>query len=329
YQDVQEIDSGAGVTKTFTWSVLAGVHTVRLVADSNDKIAESDENNNEKTVLFPTPDLIIEALAWSPESPAVGDAVTFTVTVKNQGSERAGNFNIDYYVDEEHLASVMVSPMAPGATGNLTFTWAAQVGLRTIKIIADSSGQVAEGDETNNEKAVDFIALAPDLTIEEITWSPEKPSKNEVVTFVVRIKNRGSAIADRSQVDYYIDDDHFKSASVTPIDPGATDNRTFVWTAQAGDHTIMAVTDEDDSVTESYEYNNKKIVAVSVFSPPEAAAPAPPAPEPAPAPAAIVPPAEKPASSESMFERIWPEFLFILAVLVLGSTFIVVIFKSR
>ena len=40
------------------------------------------------------PDLVVSDISWSPSSPKEGDLMTFTVYIKNQGSENAGYFKI-------------------------------------------------------------------------------------------------------------------------------------------------------------------------------------------------------------------------------------------
>jgi subtilase family serine protease len=47
-----EISPGGTTTVVFTYSFAPGDHTIRLIADGNDSIAESNESNNEKTVKF-------------------------------------------------------------------------------------------------------------------------------------------------------------------------------------------------------------------------------------------------------------------------------------
>ena len=61
------------------------------------------------------------------------------------------------------------------------------------------------------------------------------------MTFTVTVKNRGSSQADSSTVAYYIDDTYLAFATVKPIDPGATDNNSFTWTAQTGPPTIKGL----------------------------------------------------------------------------------------
>jgi len=197
--------------------------------------------------------------------------------------------------------------------------------------------KLADGDEVNGYSyaanyvdntrltSASFSTLAPDLIIEAITWSPENPSIGDTVTFTVTIKNQGSDKADSSHVAYYIDDTYLTSASVSLIDPGATDNQTFTWTAQAGSHDIKAVVDQDNSVTESQESNNERTVTLSISPPPA------PTPTPAPTPS-IKPPettTEKSSPLPSLGKGIWLDLLFVLIVIVLIGTLVKAMAGSR
>ena len=327
YQQVQEIDADDTVTKTFSWITEAGSHVIRVVADSNEKVTESDETNNEKTTTFSgalPSDLIVQDITWSPESLSVGETITCTVTIKNQGSGRAYYSFVVYYIDDAYLDSASVNPIDAGATDNKTFTWTVQAGPHTIKAVIDSNEQVAESDETNNEKTVSFPRVV-DLIIEAIAWSPENPVESDNVTFTVTIRNQGTGNADNSTVAYYIDDAYLASASVNPIDSGATARETFLWTAQVGTHTIKAVADSNEQIAESDESNNEKAASFLISLPPA------PTPEPAPTPGTEpqTAPAEKPAPAPSPEQVIWPLFLVGFVVLGLGGMFIMILLRSR
>ncbi len=257
------IDAGATDTLTFNWIAQAGAHSIKAVADPNSRLVESDDNNNEKTVTFPplVPDFVIQGITWSPVEPAVGETITFTVTIKNQGSARANSFRFNFYIGSLSSGSQNVQTVDMGSQVAETFTWVAQAGAQTIKVIIDPSNNVPETNEDNNEKTVNFAgASLPDLVIEGITWSPADPVVGETVTFMVIIKNRGSGRADDFYVAYYVDDTHLTSESVYSIDASATDNTTFTWVAQAGSHGIKVIADEPHRIPESNEDNNERTV---------------------------------------------------------------------
>ncbi|MFC2040857.1 CARDB domain-containing protein [Chloroflexota bacterium] len=262
------IDAGTTGNAVFYWIAQAGSHTFKAVADPQEKVAESEENNNEKTVTFPTlaSDLLIQSITISPTSPPpAGGAVTFTVTIKNQGSARADRSRAYLQIDGFLRGSEDVQKIDIGESITKTFAWPAEVGSHTIKAIADAEKKVSELDENNNEKTVTFSgASPPDLIIESITWSPANPSEGDSVTFTVIIKNQGNGKAGDSYVAYYIDNTYLASKPVNPIDPSATNTKTFTWIAEAGYHTIKAVADDYQTITEGDEANNVKEVIYPV-----------------------------------------------------------------
>ncbi|MFH0768211.1 MAG: CARDB domain-containing protein, partial [Chloroflexota bacterium] len=188
YRDIREIAAGATAMKTLTWTALVNSNAPKAVADGANYVTERDETNNAEAATFSStslPDLVIEGITLSPTRPSIGDKVTFTITIKNQGSGEAGSSRIIYYIDSIYLTSATVDPIDAGATANTTFTWTAEAGSHAIKAVADSEEKVVESDETNNDNTYVFSVLAPDLIIQTITWSPENPSIRDKVTFTV------------------------------------------------------------------------------------------------------------------------------------------------
>lgn len=263
------LEPGADETESFTWEAAAGSHSIRAVADADSEITESDETNNQATFYFSVlaPDLTVEAITWTPESPSLGDSITFNITVKNRGDERVNSSRLYFYIDGASRGYTEVPRLDAGATSNQTFNWTAQAGSHELKAFIDEPDLVTEGDETNNEKTSTFLTLAPDLIIEAITWSPASPSESENVTFKVSIKNQGAGSADYSTLDYYIDDALIDSVSIDPIEAGATDNQTFNWVVESGAHEIRAIADSLERVVEEDEENNEKTVLFAPLIP--------------------------------------------------------------
>jgi len=260
---IGQMDSGATDNKTFNWIAEIGPNILRVIADSNERVAESDETNNEKIVELPIlPDLTIESITWSPESPSVGETVNFTVNVKNQDIAEAGSFGTHFYIDEAHKGYRVVQEVEAEETASIIFPWVAEAGSHAIRVIVDSGEDVTETDESNNEKTVAFSgASPPDLIIQDLTWSPPDAAAGETVTFTFTIKNQGKGIADKSYFTCYVDDTYLYANSVNAMNPGATDNRTFTWVAEEGPHIIKVIADSDEDVVESDEDNNEKTVS--------------------------------------------------------------------
>lgn len=270
YRGVPGIDASATVNSTFIWRAQAGSHIIKVVADILNQVKEGDESNNEKTITYSTaaPDLIIQDVTWSPASPSEGSLVIFTITIKNQGVGKARYSWLAYYIDDICQNSLFVSGIDTGATANVTCNWTAQAGPHTVKAIADCNSGVMESDETNNAKTVALPTLAPDLVIQNITWSPASPLIGHSMGFTVTIKNQGKSSAGYSWVYFYIDDSNRFQQNMGGIDAGVTVTITFAWIAQAGSHAIKAVADGENYINESDESNNTKTVTLGTSRPP-------------------------------------------------------------
>ena len=262
YKTLEQIDAGDDKQVTFTWRAEEGSHQIQAVVDRLDDVPESEESNNEKTVTFsiPPPDLIIEQIAWAPPEPAIGDEVTFTVTVKNQGESGSDYAHIAYFIDDDHVSSGYVNPISANATDNMTFTWTAIPGEHAIRAFIDFTGIVTESDEANNEKVSTLVPLGPDLIIKSIDWSHNDPAVGETVTFTVIVENDGSNRAGSSLLHVYIDNNPRGYQDIPAIDPGTTVPRTFDWKVEEGLHTIRAVVDDSNLVAETSEKNNETLI---------------------------------------------------------------------
>ena len=268
FQEVPRLDAGATSNQTFPWLAQAGSHELRAIVDEFDFIKEGDESNNEKTLTFITlaPDLIVETITWSPESPSESENMTFTVYIKNQGSGRADYSTLAYYIDGKYMDSIPVNPIEAGVTDNKTFSWIAKSGAHEIKAVADSLERVFEDNENNNETTVLFAPLIPDLIIGAITWSPANPSIGETVTFSVPVRNQGNGRAGTSRVYLYVDGSPQGYRQISSVDGESTSTQTFTWEAMSGTHIIKAVADKDNQVMETDESNNEQSVIFSGVS---------------------------------------------------------------
>jgi len=294
---VNQINAGATVTNTATWAAAGGTHTIRAFIDCNNSIYETNESNNEISLALstPAPDLAVQSITWSPLVPSTGDDVTVTLTIKNRGDLGSGGSFVNYYVDNVYRGNHSIEDIDPGATVTRTFTWQAQAESQVFQAVLDKANEILESNESNNEKTV--AIPAPDLTIEGVTWSPVEPSENSPVTFVITVGNPGNGPAYSSYLSCYIDDTLQTSLLIGSIAAGASAMATFTWTAQSGDHIFKAITDENDSVTESDESNNEKIIDLSTPGAPMEAIPEPePAAE---AEAEVTPGASEPVESDT------------------------------
>jgi hypothetical protein len=106
------------------------------------------------------PDLIVESITGLPANPAPGQAVDFTVRIKNLGStDVTGSFYVDFFVDaqpggcrSDGIFYWTINSLAAGASQDLAYQYPgfSVVGTHNVYAFADSYCQVSESDESNN-----------------------------------------------------------------------------------------------------------------------------------------------------------------------------------
>ena len=64
---ITEIEPGGTVTRSFSWTLVNSLQTFKITIDEDNRVPENDESNNEKTVVIPAPDLVIESITYSPD----------------------------------------------------------------------------------------------------------------------------------------------------------------------------------------------------------------------------------------------------------------------
>jgi uncharacterized repeat protein (TIGR01451 family) len=268
-KSINPLDAGATAAVTFTWKAEVGSHTIKAVADSTGLIAETNENNNTTTYTLTTsaPDLIVKSITWSPDNPSRGDSIVFSITIKNQGSLASHNTNVHFYIDGISRGFQDIAAIDPGGAITTTFNWIAMSGQHIVKAVIDEPNNVKESDETNNELEVNFSTLLPDLTIHDISWSPEDPSNYDEVTFSVNVTNQGSGRSDSCLLAYYIDGLYQTLIPVASINASSSSNISFTWLATDNAHEFKAIIDYNQEVTESDETNNEKTVSLSTLPP--------------------------------------------------------------
>ncbi|WP_233261257.1 CARDB domain-containing protein [Vitiosangium sp. GDMCC 1.1324] len=161
------IAAGASATLTAsgTWSTANGTYSITAVADPDNTIAEFNDSNNSfskniTVTQLPGPDLVVRGISWTPNTPQAGNAVTFLVTIANQGLDAAGSAAAVRLVIDgtTTLNGVSGSALASGATSVVTLsgTWTAANGNHTLLATVDPANAISEAVEGNNTLSSSF-----------------------------------------------------------------------------------------------------------------------------------------------------------------------------
>ncbi len=196
-------------TVTIPGGTAAGKYWVFAQANFTGVVQEADSptlaNNVTGTAkpIFVGPDLITTAATVAPVATAPGKTVNLTRTVKNQGAQASGPFDVGVYLSTDNtfggdalLTTGRVSPgLLPGATFTGVFSVPIPSNLSTatyfLIVRADSAGtpgEVVEADETNNTRAtVGIQVVRPDLSVTAVTApAVTAPGANVSVSHVVK-----------------------------------------------------------------------------------------------------------------------------------------------
>ena len=135
----------------YAWKPTPGEHVVKVCADCEQNIEESNEGNNcleEKWLKENLPDLVIDEIICDRNNSLIG------YVLKNVGGEVAkGNHSTTLYVDGKEVAHDPVGvDLKPGDVFKSWFRnyeWPECRNI-TVKVCADNFNQVKESDEGNN-----------------------------------------------------------------------------------------------------------------------------------------------------------------------------------
>ncbi|MFI6821098.1 CARDB domain-containing protein [Micromonospora sp. NPDC050187] len=136
-----------------------GSHSVSSVVDPANTVPEQNNDNNTFTSATPLvvaqapgPDLQVVGIATNPSNPAVGAAVTFTVSVRNRGISGTTAATVTRLAVGGTTLNTTTPTVAAGATVNVAMSgqWTATAGGATVTATADATDVVAETNESNN-----------------------------------------------------------------------------------------------------------------------------------------------------------------------------------
>jgi subtilase family serine protease/fibronectin type 3 domain-containing protein len=225
-----------------------------------------------------------DGLVLSPAAPQEGETVQVTARVRNVGRSAAGGSHVRLVDGDprtgESIAETAVPPLAPGeeATVSFEYSTADRAGDRTLYVVADSSGDIAEAREDDNatSRAIHVEGMLPDLVIGpgDVNVDPYPPEEGETAEISVRVSNQGRKAAVSSRL--LVTDGSPRQggrllgqATIPPLSVGESIVLVLPWntTGAGGDHVLYAIANADFTVRESDPDNNQQAVPVTVTPP--------------------------------------------------------------
>jgi|GEM_PF-5620165 len=273
----------------------SGTYYILFVADVNDDVAESNENNNMEyasiSINCGIPDLIITKKSVSANTVSCGGSITANAIVRNIGSAAANPSRLGYYLSTNTTLDAAdyafqtdpVGSLAPGGISNesqvLNLPSNLGSGTYYILFVADAAFDVAESNENNN---ITYRAISvtcggsPDLIISAKSVSTNAVSCGGSISAFATVRNIGNTTANPSGLGYYLStnttleagDIPFTLDPVGSLAPGATSNEnqtlTIPTNLSSGTYYILFVADVAYDVAESNENNNIAYKAVTI-----------------------------------------------------------------
>jgi hypothetical protein len=165
---------GAGANYTVNASSQAdqeGTFTIKAIVDPNNKIPETNENNNTVTkqltitstsesqpISLPKVDVAVVSVSLSNAHIKVGEDTEVKAIVKNLGNDTVNTIPVAFLVGDLNFSVQVIDSLAPGESKAVT---APLIGLMggtyTITVIADRRQFIKETNEGNNQRDTTLV----------------------------------------------------------------------------------------------------------------------------------------------------------------------------
>jgi len=223
----------------------------------------------------PKPDLTITAMSITPTIPKKGQKVLFKARVLNKGVVSAPWHQAAIRVGgETHPPPISVHELAPNASWEIKRQIVlGHAGKFVVAFIADASKGVAESNENNNIKYMNFMVteLLPDLTLVDPVFTPANPKAGDAVTVTATLKNIGDVVAGAHHSGIRIGGQSQPDiiGSIGHLDVWTPQSQKHVvsrmwYTSKPGTFIVRLYTDVNNEVKEKRENNNVVSLTIHV-----------------------------------------------------------------
>jgi subtilase family serine protease len=309
--DNTPLEGGGSYTLTQNLTVPSnfaiGSRYILIVTDFYNNQSETEEANVfAQPITINAADLVVTD-ATAPASVTVGETVSVSWTVTNQGTVATSNNWYDYIyissdatLDSQDIFIEYISPQTPLAEGE-SYTIARDITISSgygygyenidyglangsgyLLFVADGDGNQGEADEANNVRTVEIEFNAPDLVVTDAT-APASAGLGETVSLSSTVKNLGTVAADSEWYDYVLisDDEFFDNSDITvssrwaggnsPLAVGSSytfnSNISLPNNTAIGDRYLLFLTDGANQQSETDGSNNVRALPIQLTAP--------------------------------------------------------------
>ena len=230
------------------------------------------------SLVFNTPavaDLTVSSLTTNKSSYEVGETVTVTAQIYNQGTGSVSSTEV--MLSSAYITSITKTTgyIAAGGTATVTFTFTAPTFSNdtavSLTATADPNNRITELNESNNSRSTGIVVIGslPDLTVSSITTDQAAYEAGDTVTVTVTAANIGNKAVSSAGVKLDISGFGTQSMNVSSLAAGRG-NRTVAFTFTAPTSltaqtiTLTATVDPDNAIRESNESNNTRTATLGV-----------------------------------------------------------------
>ena len=281
---------GSGVAET-TYDTTGKVSStqsarkIQVVADHNNLIVESNENDNSATqtvAIAPlaAPNLMLQVsnIGFDPAQPNPGDQVTVYATVLNNGTADATNVVVQL-IDATNSSATTpigqpqtIESIPAGGSGvvQLVYDTTNKSGDRKIQAVVDPNNFIRETKESDNTvtKSLTLVPQsAPNLVMSSsnLIFAPPAPHDGEATLLRALVINDGNALASNVVVQFLDVTDSSKSITIGQpqvIDSIAVGGSgiaqvSYNTAGLTGDRKIKVVVDPNNFIVEAKETDNQ------------------------------------------------------------------------
>jgi hypothetical protein len=293
--DPLEVGETLSLTMQETWLAFSGNRQVKATVTSSTNEKYTDNNAAFDSVFIRKysgllPDLEPVDIIWSPENPRQGDTVQISVVVKNTGdtATMAGygviaHFHVNgtqigwvhdtsLYMPSIAVDEEIILPLDRIFAGRY-FTYPRySAGDHTIRATIDRDLKIEEKDDDNNVLE-EIITYGPprmyDFTVTDLSWTPDEPVEDDIVTLSAYIKNVGELdLGDTIYVIWTKDEmtiDSLQFTDALAIGDSVMVSGPSTWQAELGTHTIMVMVNAHWMLEESDSTNNTTEADITVI----------------------------------------------------------------
>ncbi len=282
---------------TIPQNTLSGAYYLLFVADNQNTVAESNEQNNvvslSLNVVLPSIDLSIYSAYLSASSVMAGNSVSISGYVSNQGNAVINSAGVGFYLSKDAtldgsdklLTNSNVGPIYAKDYASFypyaTIPTGTAPGSYYVLVVADYQNQLTETNEQNNVSALALTVEAPsiDLTMLQAQLGASKTTAGSQIGASSYIYNQGNTAASSSNAAFYLSSDNKLDgqdvllAAITGGQLGASqyNDRSSTLTipaaTKAGSYYVLFAADYQNTVVETNEQNNVSAVALTIEDP--------------------------------------------------------------